>query len=65
MKTHHLEGIVHTGSVDGRKILTTWTTQKSEAEKKAKEFQAQGADLTRVFTDGRVGFRIVGWFNVR
>ena len=61
-KKHYLEGVVHEGKVDGRKTLTTWTTQKSEAERKAQEFRSQGADLARIFTDGRVGYRIVGWF---
>jgi hypothetical protein len=63
MKTHYLVGVVHTGSLDGRKVLTTWTTTKDEAYEKADEFRAQGAGLARVFADGRVGFRIVGFWS--
>lgn len=62
-KPHYLEGCTHTGSLDGKKVLTTWTTKKSDANRKADEFRSSGADLTRIFKDGRAGYRIVGYWS--
>ena len=61
-KKHYLEGVIHEGTLDGRAVLTAWTTRKDDAAKKAEEFRVQGAARSRVFTDGRCGFRIVGFF---
>jgi hypothetical protein len=61
-KQHHLAGVVHTGSLDGRKVATTWTTTRREAGVQAEAFRTEGAALSRIFTDGRAGFRIVGYF---
>lgn len=61
-KTHYLEGVTHVGQLDGRQVLTTWLTKKGDASKKVLEFKAQGADFTRIFTDGRLGYRVVGYW---
>lgn len=61
-KRHHLEGIFHFGKLDGKKVITTWTTKRSDANRQAEKFRAEGADFSRVFTDGRIGFRIVGYW---
>lgn len=61
-KTHYLAGVIHTDVLFGKDVLTTWTTHRSEANKEADHMRAMGADLARVFTDGRAGFRIVGYF---
>lgn len=62
-KKHYLEGVVHEGKVDGRKTLTTWTSDKLVADLKVREFKSEGADMAKVFVDGRIGYRIVGWFS--
>lgn len=61
-KQHYLEGVTHEGTLDGRKALTTWTTTKTDAGHKAEAFRVEGAALARIFTDGRAGFRIVGYW---
>lgn len=62
MKTHYLQGVIHTDTLDGRKVLTTWTTTKTHANAEAEKFRSQDAVLARVMRDGRSGFRIVGYW---
>lgn len=58
-KAHYLEGVTHEGTLDGRKVLTTWTTKRGDANRKAEGFRAEGALFTRVvFGGGRGVFRI-------
>lgn len=62
MKTHYLEGVIHSGTLDGKKVLTTWTNSKVNAEKQIEHMKHMGAYHTRIFKDGRIGFRIVGYW---
>lgn len=62
MKAHYLQGITHEGALDGKRVLTTWEGVRAEADKRAEEMRGQGAVLTRVFIDGKVGYRIVAYF---
>lgn len=60
---HYLEGVTHEGTLDGKKVLTTWTTKKGDAQRKADQFRYdEGATLVRIFPDGRAGFKVVGYW---
>jgi len=70
MKKHHLEGIEHESrlsmsGVDGivrpYLVVTTWTGTRTAAGRAADQFRADGAELTRTFTESD-GFRIIGHF---
>ncbi len=59
---HYLEGIIYEGQLDGKKVLTTWSGKKDEAEAKAEAFKVQGAAKSLVLGDGKAAFRIVGYW---
>lgn len=62
MKTHYLEGVKHEALLGDRTVVTTWTTKRGDANRIAEKFRSDGADLARVFSDGRAGWRVVGYF---
>lgn len=64
--TDEKKQIFHEGSMDGRKVLTTWVDTRALAEKQSEKFRAAGADLCRIYTDGRKFLggkcRVIGYF---
>jgi len=59
---HYLQGIVHTGSLNGKPVLSTWTTTNAQAREEKQNFLFIGAKRALVLRDGKIGFKIVGYF---
>jgi len=62
MGQHHLEGVRHETTLDGARVVTTWTTKRGAATRAAEALRSEGAVLSRVFSDGRAGYRVVGYW---
>jgi hypothetical protein len=55
--------LVHVTVLDGKTVKTTWAKTRREATALAEQFRHDGADLSRVFSNGGIEkYRVVGWF---
>lgn len=61
-KQHYLMGVIHTGTIGNKRVLTTWTTTAAQARKEKRNLSHIGADKILIMRDGRIGYKIVGYF---
>ena len=63
MRQHYLEGVRHEATLeDGSRVVTLWTSTRSEADRLKEALRSEGAQLARTFTEGRANIRVVGYW---